>query len=697
MARRTPASGPRRADRGKAEASPPAPGSGHTGPRLTIWDRLRARPWLVAVLFGLVALLMLAASFWRPGVAWDEPHTIVPGLQYAEWLFGLPNTLTTNAINHYWYINFQHPPLAKMLMGLAVYILGPFAQPLFAARLVSVLTYGALVALLYLFVRRHAGGRTAFYSAVAFLLLPRVMAQAQFATLDTMMMFTWFLASWAFFEAMKEPRRAIWFGLAFGLALLTTLNAFFLPFILFAWAMVRIGRQMEAIIILGSLSIAAGLAALSLATPLWVSMVALSVIAGLRLIGGRRVLDVSTSLGLAVFVLTSACMFRGLGVLLVRAMPALKVASAGSMLLWMLPVAAVGVWVIVRRSKPGTPLANLVAMLTISPVVFLVGWPFLWPRPVERLAQYFTYHGAGILVSWIDPNYLQFFAQRMLIPVYYLRTAYVDRIAPWHYPWVLVLATTPLLLAWPLITGALRTLRRSLSDGFSGFIIMQTLGILLVHSLPRVPKYDGVRLFLPVFPFVAVCIGVGIERFCQRRRLYEPYGPPWLWLVLVLLLVMQTLVAVFTQPFGSAYYSMTVAGRRGARHLGLETSYWGEGFDWKMMDTLQDRYRPGDRVIFVCIGEFVPNMLQAMGALPEDLEVVPLSRFREDKSAADYAVVAQREGWLLREGLSPKFIERLAPLKSTSSGGAIICRLVTARQLSGGIRAPVSTVETDSP
>lgn len=667
------------------------------GESLTIWDRLRARPWLVAVLLGLVALLLLAASFWRPGVAWDEPHTILPALDHAEWVFGLPKTLTTEAIDRYWRSNFQHPPLTKVLVGLTIYVLGPFAQPLFAARLVSVLTYSALVALLYLFVRREAGGRIALYTVIAFLLLPRVMAQAQFATLDTTMMLTWFLASWAFYEGMKEPRRALWFGLAFGLALLTKLNSFFLPFVLFGWAVVRIGRQTEAVIILGSLLIAAGLAALSLPTPLWVNMVALAVIAGLRLVGGRRVLDVGTRLGLSVFIVTSACMFRGLGLLLARAMPVLKVAGAGTMLLWMLPVAAVGVWVIVRRSKPGTPVANLAAMLTISPVVFLVGWPWLWPQPVARLAEYLTYHGGGILVSWIDPGYVQFFAGRMIIPVYYLGTAYVERFAPWHYPWVLVLATMPLVLAWPLVTGALRALRRALSDAFSGFVIMQVLGILLIHSLPPVPKYDGVRLFLPVFPFVAVCMGIGIERFCQRRRLYEPYGPHGWWLVLVALLVIQTLVTVSWQPFGSAYYSGTVAGVRGSRYLGLETSYWGEGFDWEMMRNLEDRHRPGDRVIFVCVGGYVPDMLKAMGALPKDLEVVSLSRFREEKSEAEYVVVAQREGWLLKEGLSPKFIERLGPLKSTTATSSVLCRLVTARQLVGGVREPVTTTGTESP
>lgn len=656
---------------------------------LTIWERLRARPWLVAVLMGLTGMLLVAGGAVRAGVAWDEPHTVWPGMFYTEWLFGLPKTLTVEAINRYWRFNFQHPPLAKMLMGIAGYLLSPFTYPLFAGRLVSVLTYGAVVGLLYYFVRKEVGGRIALYSTIAFLLLPRVAAQAQFATLDTMMMLTWFLASWAFYEGMKEPRRALWFALAFGLALLTKLNSFFLPFILFTWAVVRIGRQVEAVVILGGLLIAAALAVLSVPTPLWVMVVALGVIAGLRLIGGRRVLEVGTRLGLAVFIVTSACMFRGLGVLMGRAMPWLKAASAASMLLWMVPVAAVGTWVVLRRSRPGTPLANLVAMTTISPVIFLLGWPWLWPRPVERLAQYLTYHGGGILVSWIDPNYVQFFTQRILIPVYYLRTAYVDQVAPWHYPWVLVVATTPVVLVWPLLTGALRALRRSLSDAFLGFVIIQVVGILFIHSLPRVPKYDGVRLFLPVFPFLAVLIGVGVERFFQRRRLYEPYGPHWLWLVTGLLVLIQTTVLLFWQPFGTAYYSWTVAGVRGAHYLGLETSYWGEGFDWEMMRALEDRYRPGDRVVFVCIGEFVPTMLKDMGALPEDLEVMPLQAFRTGE--ATYAVVAQREGWLLREGLNPKFIERLAPLKSTVAGSTIICRLITAGQLRGGVRKPVLT------
>jgi hypothetical protein len=133
---------------------------------------------------------------------------------------------------------------------------------------------------------------------------------------------------------------------------------------------------------------------------------------------------------------------------------------------------------------------------------------------------------------------------------------------------------------------------------------------------------------------------------------------------------------------------MVVAGRRGARYLGLETSYWGEGFDWELTRALAKRLPVKGRVIFVAVGEFVPNLLKDMGELPEDMEVVPLQALHD--GGADFAVVAAREGWLLREGLDPEFVGRLAPIEGSQTGTTIICRLLKATQLLGGVRPPVT-------
>ncbi len=48
------------------------------------------------------------------------------------------------------------------------------------------------------------------------------------------------------------------------------------------------------------------------------------------------------------------------------------------------------------------------------------------------------------------------------------------------------------------------------------FAAINFAAILLLAALPWSPKYDGVRLFLPLFPFVALLAGAGFQRLWQR-------------------------------------------------------------------------------------------------------------------------------------------------------------------------------------
>jgi len=106
-------------------------------------------------------------------------------------------------------------------------------------------------------------------------------------------------------------------------------------------------------------------------------------------------------------------------------------------------------------------------------------------------------------------------------------------------------------------------------------------------SLPGTPKYTGCRLFLPVFPFIAIAAGVGIgwlgriagawiaaheaEEAQTTRRLAMA-------LVLVVALVGPARVAGNFHPHELSYYNVFIGGLPGAAKAGMEVTYWGETY-----------------------------------------------------------------------------------------------------------------------
>jgi len=181
--------------------------------------------------------------------------------------------------------------------------------------------------------------------------------------------------------------------------------------------------------------------------------------------------------------------------------------------------------------------------------------------------------------------------------------------------------------------------------------VLNFLAVLAVASLPWAPKYDGVRLFLPAFLFLAVLTGVGLESgyvqlqtlLGRRRRLGVTLA--------VAFLATQCWGLIWAWPFHLTYYNIVIGGRGGAQRVGLETMYWGEAFGREAMAAVEeltsDIRHEGTpaRVAFVGMAKEVPAFLQKHGYLSE--RFVPLGPKEHE---VDYVVVARREGWLLAEG-----------------------------------------------
>lgn len=494
------------------------------------------RRLIVAGAIFLVVAGVVAFTTRDPGLTWDEAIYYRYAVGYVEWFqkqpfleepfgeaslagtWGGPVDQPPHGIA--WRGGQVHPPLGKIWIALCLAIFGQGTDLVTAARLGAGLLFAAVAAALYFWLAGRKNERVGLMAAVAFVLMPRIFAHGHFANLGMPMLLLWLLTVIAFEHGMRSRRWAIACGVLFGLALLTKVDAVFLPVVLVPWG----------------------------------------------LLYHRR-----------------------------KALPA------------------------------------LIAMAVIGPMMFLGGWPGLWHHPL-----------AG---TWL---YLADKARRMLLPVYYLGTAYKESPAPWHYPFVMLAVTTPLPILAAVVAASGVILRRLRAQwkkrGFETLLLLNAAFPVLLFAVPGVPKYDGVRLLMTAFPFIAALAALGAEAAWERvrTRLKEPRRAAWcLGTILALWLLLP--VVVF-HPFQLCYYNELVGGPWGAHRLGFETTYWNDTLTQEALDVVNQRARPKERVARLAVGDLVWLIHGVMGGLRGDLRD---GDFKDGRW--DILVVVPRQGWLTDE------------------------------------------------
>ena len=236
------------------------------------------------------------------------------------------------------------------------------------------------------------------------------------------------------------------------------------------------------------------------------------------------------------------------------------------------------VWLIWRlRRRSVWPLS---AWFAAGTATLFVGWPWLWLDPVGRFVQY--------LASGPD---------RMSLQVFYWGQIWADRDVPWHYPWVMFAVTVPLgLLLLGMLglwsecvagriacRGTHDTQRASLPvaredfhrNGDCGLIAGTMFFLLLLFSWTGVPVYDGVRLFLMVFPLWAIWVGIG-ARWLTDRLISAWKTPRVIFAAIGAFVAIQGIGLVIYHPCHLSYYNLLTGGLAGANKLGFEATYWGD-------------------------------------------------------------------------------------------------------------------------
>ncbi len=230
---------------------------------------------------------------------------------------------------------------------------------------------------------------------------------------------------------------------------------------------------------------------------------------------------------------------------------------------WMLAFARH--WFLVRR----VIIAGMIGLPT-----FVALWPWLYHDTIARLIAYIRF----ITVDhWRIAQW--YFGEALMPP-------------PWHFPFIMLIAVTPLAITLMALAGIARGIAaiRSASPrerDQSAQIALWSLGALvplLALTTGRTMVYDNERLFMPAFFFVAALAGVGLDGVGRLlRRKFEQQGStrraaPVIALAGSSLFLPHLIVTAQMYPHLLSYYSETVGGLRGATRLGLETTYWCETY-----------------------------------------------------------------------------------------------------------------------
>ncbi|MBN2712119.1 MAG: glycosyltransferase family 39 protein [Planctomycetes bacterium] len=201
----------------------------------------KALPFIIIV---SLALLWGACSLrgGGRGVTWDEPFYLYGGGIY----LGLHET--PEGTGSRWRTNHEHPPLAKIAIGVGEVVgilIARDATGMVAGGRFAVVLFFALLLVGVYRLAEPLGRGVGALSVLFCFSCPRLLGHAELATLDLPLVALWVWSLWAFMKLTDGDKafpkgRVVAAGVIFGLAMLTKFTAVMLPVVLVAW--ITLGR-----------------------------------------------------------------------------------------------------------------------------------------------------------------------------------------------------------------------------------------------------------------------------------------------------------------------------------------------------------------------------------------------------------------------------------------------------------------------
>jgi 4-amino-4-deoxy-L-arabinose transferase-like glycosyltransferase len=518
---------------------------------MTPWDKKTDRRigWaLFALGFFLLLFTEKPAGFVR-----DESVYFHAGESHGRWfqlLLSNPSqALGDDAISQHYGFNNEHPALMKNLFGLSFILFHEklnLLRPAAAFRVPAFAFAALLLPLVYALGRRKLGRLMAAFVAFSFLIIPRQFFESHLSCFDVPIATMWVLVVYCFIQALERPRYWVATGIAFGLALATKHNAFFIPTVIIPFSL-----------FLGIQSSNQN----SRARNLFLGINGLFIFAAI--LYGLMV----SSLGLPRFQQTF--LFQSPQLILYVA----TVVTSGFLLKQLY----------VTDEKTFSAIAPLWAMAALGPIIFYIHWPYLWHHPVDRTAAYLAFHATHNHYAWF------YLGEVLRAPPF-----------PLFYVIVKTALTVPTSLFVPMCLGFAMFIFKAFKKQVSVvdcIIAVNAVASIAIISHPQVPHFGGVKHWFPSMPFLALLMGESLERaVVSIQNRFQKFSLQTVGIALVSLVAIPAIIAtVRVGEFGTSSYSELAGGLPGAASLGMQRQFWANNVTG-VLPWINEHARPGERV-----------------------------------------------------------------------------------------------------
>jgi hypothetical protein len=317
-------------------------------------------------------------------------------------------------------------------------------------------------------------------------------------------------------------------------------------------------------------------------------------------------------------------------------------------------VLSLGIWVLLFK-RESFLWRRLAIMCGAGLITWLAIWPWMYFDTLLRIHEF---------IGFMTSNHHQ-------IGQWYLGKFYLP--PPWHFPWVMLVAVTPLALLILSGVGAWICLAKRDSRPFGVFVLIHVLSPLLILSLGITTVYDNDRLFMPAFPLLMALAGIGVYGLVRWilsvPALSQSKLPVKAAISAAVLLAFVSPYLLYEgkiYPHLLSYYSASVGGLPGAKRLGLEATYWSDTYK-EVVPFINENAKPGDIVWVQEWSQQVMFTYQFTGLLRGDIKLAGGYEIPDfyrpwdhatviaDHTKANFVVYQQRDTFLGPQGYQNPF------------------------------------------